>query len=208
MEVCRQGRIGHVVDSSCLLVGPDPARCPVFGRFCSQLVPRLAVGFRTVLDVFELHLSSEAPRSDSGNTRGNGSSLPRSARSGDALGSWTVPWSRPPHGAETRQGSDLIGAREQTAWSTVSGVPHSAPCGRSVDSVFRPSLGSAAVGPSLCLLLGSVLLGRVHTWRGDTARSGHRGIAWDQPSPVLGRPAQRRSRCRRPIATRTSLAGI
>ena len=36
---CRQGRNRQVVESSCLLVGPDPLFYPVCGRFCSQVVP-------------------------------------------------------------------------------------------------------------------------------------------------------------------------
>ena len=37
---CRQGRIVYVVDSSCFLVDPTPSFFPVFGRNCSQIVPR------------------------------------------------------------------------------------------------------------------------------------------------------------------------
>jgi hypothetical protein len=36
---CRQGRDVHVVDSSCFLVGPTLPFSPVFGRYCSQIVP-------------------------------------------------------------------------------------------------------------------------------------------------------------------------
>ena len=37
---CRQGRDVYLVDSSCFLVGPTPSFSPVFGRNCSQVVPR------------------------------------------------------------------------------------------------------------------------------------------------------------------------
>ena len=37
---CRQGRDVYLVDSSCFLVGPTPPFSPVFGRNCSQVVPR------------------------------------------------------------------------------------------------------------------------------------------------------------------------
>ena len=37
---CRQGRDVYLVDSSCFLVGPVPPFVPVFGRYCSQLVPK------------------------------------------------------------------------------------------------------------------------------------------------------------------------
>ena len=37
---CRQGRDVYLVDSSCFLVGPAPSFSLVFGRYCSQVVPR------------------------------------------------------------------------------------------------------------------------------------------------------------------------
>ena len=37
---CRQGRDVYLVDSSCFLVGPTPPFSPVFGRYCSQIVPK------------------------------------------------------------------------------------------------------------------------------------------------------------------------
>jgi hypothetical protein len=42
VEVCRQGRDDYLVDSSCFLVGPTPPSCLVFGRNCSQVVPKFA----------------------------------------------------------------------------------------------------------------------------------------------------------------------
>jgi hypothetical protein len=39
---CRQGRIVYVVDSSCFLVGPTPPFSLVFGRYCSQIVPKVS----------------------------------------------------------------------------------------------------------------------------------------------------------------------
>jgi hypothetical protein len=40
MEVFRQGRDAYLVDSSCFLVGPTTPFSPVFGRNCSQVVPK------------------------------------------------------------------------------------------------------------------------------------------------------------------------
>jgi hypothetical protein len=37
---CRQGRDAYLVDSSCFLVGPTTPFSPVFGRNCSQVVPK------------------------------------------------------------------------------------------------------------------------------------------------------------------------
>jgi hypothetical protein len=37
---CRQGRDVYLVDSSCFLVGPHPSFSLVFGRNCSQIVPK------------------------------------------------------------------------------------------------------------------------------------------------------------------------
>jgi len=37
---CRQGRDVYLVDSSCCLVGPTPPLSPVFGRYCSHVVPK------------------------------------------------------------------------------------------------------------------------------------------------------------------------
>jgi len=40
---CRQGRNVYLVDSSCLLVGPTPSFSLVFGRYCSQIVPKFTL---------------------------------------------------------------------------------------------------------------------------------------------------------------------
>ena len=37
---CRQGRDVYLVDSSCFLVGPYPPFSLVFGRYCSEVVPK------------------------------------------------------------------------------------------------------------------------------------------------------------------------
>src|SRR5438094_8773561 len=51
---CRQGRDVYLVDSSCFLVGPTPSFFPVFGRNCSQVVPKFltvaALSQRRVLE--------------------------------------------------------------------------------------------------------------------------------------------------------------
>ena len=43
---CRQGRDVYLVDSSCFLVGPAPSFFPVFGRCCSQIVPKFLMAPR------------------------------------------------------------------------------------------------------------------------------------------------------------------
>ena len=40
---CRFGGKGDVVDSSCFLVRLPSSCCPVFGRYCSQVVPKFEV---------------------------------------------------------------------------------------------------------------------------------------------------------------------
>jgi hypothetical protein len=39
-RLCREGRIVYLVDSPCFLVGPDLSFLPVFGQYCSQVVPK------------------------------------------------------------------------------------------------------------------------------------------------------------------------
>jgi hypothetical protein len=61
---CRQGRSGHLVDSSCSLVGPAPLFSPVFGRNCSQIVPKLSargIPTRTRRRCFCKPLASRSP---------------------------------------------------------------------------------------------------------------------------------------------------
>lgn len=47
MEVLQTGRLPYVVDSSCFLVGPDSSFYTVFGRNCSQVVPKVLDGRRS-----------------------------------------------------------------------------------------------------------------------------------------------------------------
>jgi hypothetical protein len=57
---CRQGQIVYPVDSSCVLVGPTLPSYPVFGPYCSQIVPTFCNSLNKCLATW--HFGRHFPR--------------------------------------------------------------------------------------------------------------------------------------------------